>query len=159
MKRSASRREHTPDSAINLLRRTGGRSFWFWLMVGGLRNVKGASVLKKARRCKCLQHVSGNKKVRPKPDFHFGLHALRRSAFAYAREARLRSFSVRSFLRTRIDSGVTSTNSSLSINSSARSSDILIGGLNTCASSVPDARTLVSCLPFKQFTVRSFERL
>ena len=41
------------------------------------------------------------------------------------------------------------------MNSIACSSDILIGVVSTIASSVPDARMLVSCLPFRQLTVRS----
>ncbi len=40
----------------------------------------------------------------------------------------------------------------------ACSSDMRIGGVSTWASSVPEARMLVSCLPFRQFTVRSLER-
>lgn len=36
---------------------------------------------------------------------------------------------------------------------------ILTGGTRTVASSVPDARMLVSFLPVRQFTVRSLERL
>ena len=59
--------------------------------------------------------------------------------------ALLRAFSVRCFLRRRILTGVTSTSSSSSINSNACSSVCLIGGTSVSASSVPEARTLVSC--------------
>ena len=47
-----------------------------------------------------------------------------------ARDARLRSFSVKSFFLKRIWCGVTSTNSSSSINSSACSSVIMTGGMS-----------------------------
>ncbi len=47
----------------------------------------------------------------------------------------------------RIDLGVTSTSSSSAMNSTAYSSVSSIGGVSAIASSLPDARTLVSCLP------------
>ena len=71
--------------------------------------------------------------------------------------ARLRAFSVRCFLRRRILTGVTSTSSSSSINSNACSSVCLIGGTSVSASSVPEARTLVSCLPLMGLTTRSLD--
>src|SRR3546814_12779358 len=59
-----------------------------------------------------------------------------------AREARLRSVSVRNFLRSRISFGVTSTSSSSSMKSSAGSRVYLIAGVSLTASSLPYARTL-----------------
>ena len=47
----------------------------------------------------------------------------------------------------RIDFGVISTSSSSAMNSTAYSSVSWIGGVSLIASSLPDARTLVSCLP------------
>src|SRR5262249_18373567 len=68
--------------------------------------------------------------------------------YARARESRRRSASFRSFLRSRTLAGVTSTSSSSSMNSSACSSENLIGGVRMMFSSEPAARMLVSCLPF-----------
>src|SRR5690606_31301175 len=73
--------------------------------------------------------------------------------------ARLRSFSVRSFLRRRIDLGVTSTSSSSSINSSACSRVNLMGGTRPITSSLPEARMLSSFLPLVGLTTRSLSRL
>ena len=67
----------------------------------------------------------------------------------------MRSVSVRNFLRRRIAFGVISTSSSSSMNSSACSSENLIGGIRPSSSSLPDARKLVSCLPRRALTVRS----
>src|SRR5690606_35768547 len=76
-----------------------------------------------------------------------------------ARDARLRSTSVRSFLRRRICFGVTSTSSSSSMNSSACSSENLIAGTRPSSSSLPAARKLVSCLARRALTVRSLSLL
>src|SRR4249919_1475463 len=78
------------------------------------------------------------------------------SSMAYAaREARLRSLSVRNFLRRRISFGVTSTSSSSSMKSSACSREYLIAGVSLIASSLPEARMLVSGLGLIALTVRS----
>ena len=76
-----------------------------------------------------------------------------------ARKALFLSSSVKSFLRKRMLFGVTSTSSSLLIKSRAFYNENLTGGTKTIASSVPEARTLVSCLPLRAFTVRSLSRL
>jgi rhodanese-related sulfurtransferase len=68
------------------------------------------------------------------------------------RAERLRSCSLSSFLRRRMLSGVTSTSSSSSMNSSACSSVCFTGGVRINASSVPAARMLVSCLALVGFT-------
>src|SRR6185369_6497613 len=75
-----------------------------------------------------------------------------------SREARLRSCSFRKRLRSRIVFGVTSTSSSSAMNSTALSSVSWIGGTRRTASSVPDARTLVNCLPLIGLTTRSLSR-
>src|SRR3990172_8035885 len=62
------------------------------------------------------------------------------------------------FLRRRMDFGVTSTSSSSSMNSRACSSDIRIGGVSRMFSSLPAARMLVSCFPFRGLTTRSLSR-
>src|SRR5690606_3537585 len=77
-----------------------------------------------------------------------------RPAYA-ARLARLRSLSVSSFLRRRISLGVISTSSSSSMKSSACSSENLVAGVSWIASSLPEARMLVSGLVLIAFTVRS----
>jgi hypothetical protein len=53
---------------------------------------------------------------------------------------------------------VISTSSSSAMNSIADSSVSEIGGTRRTASSVPDARTLVNCLPLIGFTTRSLSR-
>src|SRR6476661_5062987 len=80
------------------------------------------------------------------------------AAYAASRLAFLRSCSFRKRLRRRIDLGVISTSSSSAMNSTAYSSDIWIGGTRRTASSVPDERTLVSCLPLIGLTTRSLSR-
>src|SRR5690606_17531382 len=72
-----------------------------------------------------------------------------------AREARLRSLSVSSFLRRRISFGVTSTSSSSSMKSSACSRVNFSAGVSLIASSLPEARMLVSGLVLIALTVRS----
>ena len=74
------------------------------------------------------------------------------------RLARRRSISVRYRLRRRILLGVTSTSSSSSMNSTAYSSDIWMGGTSRTASSVPAARILVNCFPLIGLTTISFSR-
>ena len=59
----------------------------------------------------------------------------------YLREFLFLSASVKNLLRILIDLGVTSSNSSSSIHSKARSSDISRGGISLIASSAPDERT------------------
>src|SRR5690606_30961536 len=71
------------------------------------------------------------------------------------RLARLRSVSLRCFLRRRISFGVTSTSSSSSMKSRACSSVYLIAGVSLMASSLPEARMLVSGLVLMALTVRS----
>jgi uncharacterized peroxidase-related enzyme len=58
----------------------------------------------------------------------------------------------------RIDFGVTSTSSSSSIQASAFSSVMRIGGVRRTASSLPAARMLVSFLPLSTLTSRSLSR-
>ena len=58
----------------------------------------------------------------------------------------------------RMFAGVTSTSSSSSMNSMACSSVMRIGGVSWMFSSVPAARTLVSCLALSALTTRSFSR-
>src|SRR5262245_41747456 len=65
---------------------------------------------------------------------------------AASRSARRRSCSLRKRLRRRIDLGVISTSSSSPMNSTAYSSVSAIGGVRSIASSLPEARILVSCL-------------
>src|SRR5690606_9994319 len=72
-----------------------------------------------------------------------------------ARLARLRSVSVRNFLRRRISFGVISTSSSSSMKSSACSSENLIAGVSWIESSLPEARMFVSGLVLIALTVRS----
>jgi FeS assembly ATPase SufC len=67
--------------------------------------------------------------------------------------------SVSNFLRRRMWFGVISTSSSSSMNSMACSSVCFTGVVSTMFSSVPDARTLVNCLPLVGFTTRSLSRL
>src|SRR5690606_13723780 len=85
----------------------------------------------------------------------FALNPLRPLFCQAAREARLRSVSVRNFLRRRISVGVTSTSSSSSMKSSACSGVDLMAGLSWIASSLPEARMLVSGLGLITLTVRS----
>src|SRR5690554_8019446 len=61
--------------------------------------------------------------------------------------AHLRSFSVRCFLRRRVDLGVTSSSSSSSIYSSACSRVTFIGATRPMTSSLPEARRLSSLWP------------
>ena len=60
--------------------------------------------------------------------------------------------------RSRMLFGVISTSSSSSMNSTAYSSDIWIGGTSRTASSVPAARILVNCFPLIGLTTISFSR-
>jgi beta-alanine--pyruvate transaminase len=78
--------------------------------------------------------------------------------YAASREAFLRSCSFKKRLRKRMLLGVISTSSSSSINSTAYSNDSSIGGTKRTASSVPEARTLVSCFPLIGFTTKSLSR-
>src|SRR6266567_853345 len=68
---------------------------------------------------------------------------------------RFRRLGSSSFFRNLIDFGVTSTSSSSSMNSSACSRVRLRGGVSLMASSVPEARTLVSFFPLQGLTSRS----
>src|SRR3989338_1985989 len=77
----------------------------------------------------------------------------------YSLSARRRSLSFKNFLRIRIVLGVTSTNSSSSINASARSSDMITGGVNKIFSSLPAARIFVNCFSFVALTTKSFSRV
>src|SRR3970282_555045 len=88
-----------------------------------------------------------------------GLGHPRRLPQAAARSARRRSCSCRWRLRRRIDFGVISTRSSSVMNSTAYSSVRPIGGTRSIASSLPEARILVSCLVRIGFTTRSLSRL
>ena len=63
------------------------------------------------------------------------------------RAPRLRSISVKQRLRRRIDFGVSSTNSSSSMNSTAAPGSVEPAAPGEPTSSVPDTRTLVSCCP------------
>jgi len=58
----------------------------------------------------------------------------------------------------RIDFGVISTSSSSAMNSTAYSSVSWIGGVILIASSLPETRKLVSCLPRTALTTRSLSR-
>src|SRR5690606_4953480 len=80
------------------------------------------------------------------------------AVLAYAVSAlleRLRSCSLRNFLRRRMCWGVTSTSSSSSMNSRACSSEKRIGGVRMMFSSEPAARMLVSCFARSGFNRKS----
>src|SRR5262249_46476921 len=85
---------------------------------------------------------------------------LQETGFAYcARRAyRFRSDSFRYTFRSRIDFGVTSTNSSSSMYSSAISRVICRGGLRRIVFSAVDARMLVSFFSRQALTGRSLSR-
>src|SRR6185369_2958936 len=76
-----------------------------------------------------------------------------------SRNARLRSYSFRWRLRSRMDFGVISTSSSSSMNSTAYSSVSWIGGVILIASSLPLTRKLVSCFMRTALTTRSLSQL
>ena len=75
-----------------------------------------------------------------------------------ALNARTRSISERFFLRIRMLTGVTSTNSSSLMNSKDCSKDMRTGGVKRILSSEPAARTLVSFFVFRGLTVKSLLR-
>src|SRR5690606_7350823 len=115
----------------------------------------GAPQPQRGRACRAYRDHARDQRLQPFPPGGVRPPAREQRAAHAARLARLRSTSVRIFLRSRIAFGVTSTSSSSSMNSSACSSDSLIGGTRPSSSSLPEARKLVSCLPRRALTVRS----